>query len=190
MEEIISFDQALFLELNSRHSPFWDTLMVLVSNKYVWFPFYLLLIALLVYFYKRRGALMVLALAASVGIADFVSSGILKPFFERLRPCHEEVLGATVYVINGCGGRYGFVSSHAANSFAIAVFVFYLLRPKQWLLKAFLLLWAALISYSRIYLGVHYPGDVVVGGAIGALAAALGLYTYAKIYQKYPYWQK
>ncbi|MFC6999720.1 phosphatase PAP2 family protein [Rufibacter roseus] len=188
MEKLKSFDQSLFVELNSHHSPFWDALMVFVSNKYVWFPFYLLLVCLLIYFYRRRGALMVLTLAASVGLADFVSSGIFKPFFERLRPCHEEVLGATIFVVDGCGGRYGFVSSHAANSFAIAVYVIFLLKPRQWLLKVFLVFWAVLISYSRVYLGVHYPGDIMVGAIIGCLAAWLGLYLYKIISQRYSYW--
>jgi len=190
MDKLQSLDQALFVELNSHSSPLWDTVMVLVSNKYVWFPFYLLLIAVLVYFYRRRGALLALVLAASVGLADFVSSGILKPYFGRLRPCHEEVLEASIHVINGCGGRFGFVSSHAANSFAIALFVAFLLKPNQWLLKSFLFFWALLISYSRVYLGVHYPGDILVGGVIGSLAAYLGFLLYGKIYRKYPYWQR
>lgn len=190
MEKLKSLDQALFLELNARHSPFWDAVMVLVSNKYVWFPFYLLLIILLVYLYRRRGALMVLALGASVGLADFVSSGILKPFFGRLRPCHDELLGTTVNVIDGCGGRFGFVSSHAANSFAIAVFVYLLLKPRQWVFKIALILWAALISYSRIYLGVHYPGDIMAGALIGILAAYLGYFIYQKVCARFTFWQK
>lgn len=189
MEKLKDIDQSLFIELNSHHSPFWDTLMVLVSNKFVWFPFYFLLICLFIYFYRKRGVLMVLTLAASVGLADFVSSGIFKPFFERLRPCHEEVLGATVFVIDGCGGRYGFVSSHAANSFAVAIFVIFLLKPRQWLLKLVLVLWAVTISYSRIYLGVHYPGDVIVGSVIGSLAAWFGFYLYNTICQRYAYWR-
>ena len=190
MEKIKQLDQALFLELNSRHSPFWDTVMVLVSNKFVWIPFYLLIIALLLYFYRRRGALMILALGASVGLADFIASGIFKPFFERLRPCHEEVIGATVYVIDGCGGRFGFVSSHAANSFAIAAFLCFLLPVRHWPLKILLLVWAAIISYSRIYLGVHYPGDITVGAAIGLLTAWLGLVAYRLLVQRYAFWRK
>ncbi|WP_192820906.1 phosphatase PAP2 family protein [Rufibacter sp. LB8] len=189
MEKLKALDQELFLELNSHHSPFWDSLMVFVSNKFVWIPFYLLLIVLLVYFYKRRGALMIMTLGASVGLADYVSSGIFKPLFERLRPCHEAVLGATVYVVEGCGGRFGFVSSHAANSFAIAAFLCFLLPARQWLLKVLLVFWAVVISYSRIYLGVHYPGDITVGAAIGTGAAFLGVYLYKQICQRYSFWR-
>ncbi|AMM52243.1 PA-phosphatase [Rufibacter sp. DG15C] len=188
MDKLKSLDQTLFLELNSRHSPFWDTFMTLISNKYVWFPFYLLLIILLIYFYRKRGVLMVLSLAASVGLADFVASGIFKPFFERLRPCHEAVIGTAVRVVDGCGGRYGFVSSHAANSFAIAVFLCIMLPRQQRWFKAFLLVWATMISYSRIYLGVHYPGDITVGAAIGVGAAFLSIYVYRFIEKRYSYW--
>lgn len=188
MDKLKSLDQELFLELNSRYSPLWDTIMTFISNKYVWFPFYVLLILLLIYFYKRRGALMVLSLAASVGLADFVSSGIFKPFFERLRPCHEAVIGMTVRVVDGCGGRYGFVSSHAANSFAIAVFLCLMLPARQRWLRAMLLVWACMISYSRIYLGVHYPGDITVGAAIGFFTAWLGVYVYRTIEKRYPFW--
>ncbi|MBA9077355.1 phosphatase PAP2 family protein [Rufibacter quisquiliarum] len=189
METLKSLDQALFLELNSRHTPFWDQVMVLVTNKYVWVPFYLLLIILMIYFYRRRGALMVLTLGASVGLADFIASGIFKPFFARLRPCHDAVVGATVQAINGCGGKYGFVSSHAANSFAIAAFFCFLLPARQWPLKVALILWASLISYSRIYLGVHYPGDITVGAAIGVVTAWLGIYLYHIISERYRFWR-
>ncbi|MFB9862040.1 phosphatase PAP2 family protein [Rufibacter immobilis] len=190
MDELISLDQSLFLELNSHHSPFWDTVMTLISNKYVWFPFYALLIGLFIYFYKRKGYLMVLSLAASVGLADFVSSGILKPFFARLRPCHDQLINASVNAVDGCGGLYGFVSSHAANAFAVAVFVLLLLPRNQWIFKVLLLIWAMAISYSRIYLGVHYPGDITFGAAIGVGAAYLGMYFYQKISQKYTFWQR
>ncbi|WP_207430317.1 phosphatase PAP2 family protein [Sabulibacter ruber] len=189
MDELIALDQSLFLELNSHHSPFWDGVMVFISNKYVWFPFYAILAGLFFYFYKRRGVLMVLCLGASVGIADFVSSGIFKPFFARLRPCHDPVLGA-VNAIDGCGGKYGFVSSHAANAFAVAIFVILLLPKNQWAFKVLLLIWAAAISYSRVYLGVHYPGDITGGALIGIAAAWLGMYFFRKASQKFPYWQQ
>ncbi|RNI30634.1 phosphatase PAP2 family protein [Rufibacter latericius] len=188
MDELIALDQALFLELNSHHSPFWDVVMVLISNKYVWFPFYGVLVGLFIYFYKRKGWLMVLSLGASVGLADFVSSGILKPAVGRLRPCHDQ-LGAIVNAIDGCGGKFGFVSSHAANAFAVAIFVILLLPKKQWLLKGLLLIWAIAISYSRVYLGVHYPGDITCGALIGIATAWLSMYFYRKVSEGYPFWQ-
>jgi undecaprenyl-diphosphatase len=189
MDELIALDQSLFLELNSRHSPFWDAVMVLISNKFVWFPFYGILVGLFVYFYKRKGWLMVLSLGASVGLADFISSGILKPTVARLRPCHDTLINASVNAIDGCGGQYGFVSSHAANAFAVAIFVIMLLPKNQWLFKFLLLVWALAISYSRVYLGVHYPGDITAGALIGTGAAWLGMYFYRKASERYTFWQ-
>ncbi|WP_205500768.1 phosphatase PAP2 family protein [Rufibacter psychrotolerans] len=189
MDELIALDQSLFLELNSHRSPFWDAVMVFISNKYVWFPFYAILAGLFLYFYKRRGLLMVLCLGASVGLADFISSGIFKPFFARLRPCHDLALGA-VNAVDGCGGRYGFVSSHAANAFAVAIFVILLLPKNQRVFKFLLLVWATAISYSRIYLGVHYPADITFGALVGTGAAWLGMYFYQKVSERYPYWQQ
>ncbi|GGK68246.1 phosphatase PAP2 family protein [Rufibacter glacialis] len=190
MDELKAIDQALFLELNGYHNPFWDAVMVLISNKYVWFPFYGVLAGLLIYFNKRRGLLMVLCLGASVGLADFISSGILKPYFARLRPCHDQLINANVNFVDGCGGLYGFVSSHAANAFAVAIFVIFLLPKKQWVFKGLLLVWAMAISYSRVYLGVHYPGDITAGALIGVGTAWLSIYIYRLLSKKYVYWQQ
>ncbi|WP_210464892.1 phosphatase PAP2 family protein [Rufibacter roseolus] len=189
MDELIALDHALFLELNRHHSPFWDAVMILISNKYVWFPFYGVLVGLFIYFYKRKGWLMVLSLGASVGLADFISSGILKPNVARLRPCHDLTLGEVVNAVDGCGGQYGFVSSHAANAFAVAIFVIMLLPKKQWGFKLLLLVWAMAISYSRVYLGVHYPGDITGGALIGIATAWLSMYFYKKASERYAFWQ-
>ncbi|WP_181306302.1 phosphatase PAP2 family protein [Rufibacter sp. XAAS-G3-1] len=189
MDEIIALDQALFLELHRHRSPFWDVVMVLISNKYVWFPFYGVLVGLFIYFYQRKGWLMVLSLGASVGLADFISSGILKPTVARLRPCHDQLINASVNAIDGCGGQYGFVSSHAANAFAVAIFVILLLPRKQWLFKILLLVWAIAISYSRVYLGVHYPGDITGGALIGVGAALLSMYFYRKASERFVFWR-
>ncbi|AKQ45507.1 PA-phosphatase [Rufibacter radiotolerans] len=190
MERLKAFDQALFLEFHSYRSSFWDVVMVTISNKFVWLPFYVVLIVLLVYFYKRRGWLMVLCLGAAVGLADYISSGILKPYFARLRPCHDQLLNGVVDAIDGCGGRFGFVSSHAANAFAVAIFVYMLLPHRQWHLKGVLLVWAVAISYSRVYLGVHYPGDVLAGALLGIGAAHLALVADRQIHKRFPFWQK
>ncbi|ALJ00564.1 phosphatase PAP2 family protein [Rufibacter tibetensis] len=188
MDELKALDQALFLELHGYRSPFWDDVMVLISNKFVWFPFYGVLVGLFIYFYKRKGWLMVLCLGGSVGLADFISSGIFKPYFARLRPCHDELINAAVNAIDGCGGQYGFVSSHAANAFAVAIFVSMLLPKKQRFLKVLLVIWAIAISYSRVYLGVHYPGDITGGALIGVATAWLSMFFFQKISSRYSFW--
>ena len=100
-------------------------------------------------------------------MTDQFTSGLMKPFFERLRPSHEPALEGMVHMVSGySGGKYGFASSHAANTFGIAMFLSCLLKvEKPWI--NWLFLWAALVSYTRIYLGVHYPGDIIVGALIG-----------------------
>ena len=106
----------------------------------------------------------------AVALADSITSRLFKPFFARLRPCHDTQLVRLLHLPDGCGGQFGFLSSHAANSVALAVFLSLVLPTKRFrVLKWLVLLWAALLSYSRIYLGAHYPADVLGGAAVGAL---------------------
>jgi undecaprenyl-diphosphatase len=179
METLLEWDKQVFLWLNSYHTPFWDRFFLLYTNAKSWFPVVLILLVILFKTYPWRQALVyVLVIAAGVGLSDFVASGILKPNFARLRPCHEFLSEMTL--IGNCGGQYGFASSHAANSFSIFMGFSIALRqfPKVfWLLLA----WATLMGYSRIYVGVHHPGDVVVGALIGVLCSQMIFYIYRKI---------
>ncbi|MDH5379261.1 MAG: phosphatase PAP2 family protein [Cyclobacteriaceae bacterium] len=172
-------DKDLFLKLNEIHSPFFDTLFFALSGKLIWVPFYLFLIYLIYKFYKKKTLIWVLCIGISVGIADFTASGILKPTVERLRPSRNPDLQEQVHIVNNYrGGIYGFASSHSANTFALATFFFLLLRRKM-KYTSLLFLWAFVVSYSRIYLGVHYPGDILAGMLIG-IGAAFLVYSTAK----------
>lgn len=174
MESIIAFDRQMFLIINGMHNQVLDFVMFWLSDKYIWIPFYALLLFLLIKNNKRQWWLVVLSLILLVTLTDQISVKLFKDVFLRLRPCHEPLLEGMVRTLNGhCGGSYGFVSSHAANTFGLAVFVGTVLRSKYRFLLPFLLIWAALISYSRVYLGVHYPGDVIAGGIVGALTGYL-----------------
>ena len=106
----------------------------------------------------------------TIVLADQITSTLMKPYFARLRPSHEPLLQSLIHIVDGYkGAKYGFASSHAANTFGAATFFFLLLRKNyKWI--GLIFLWAAVATYSRIYLGVHYPGDIVVGGFVGALA--------------------
>lgn len=109
-----------------------------------------------------------IAIAIVVALTDQLSVHLFKNVFERLRPCHNPDLNGLVHLVNSkCGGKFGFVSSHAANTFGVAMFIHYIFRVRWFTLS--ILLWATIVSYSRIYLGVHYPGDVVFGALLGVL---------------------
>jgi undecaprenyl-diphosphatase len=170
LEWIKDIDSQVFLALNGAGSPFLDQPMIWLSDKYIWIVLYAFLIFHLV---KREGwkfYIPIIGIIIVITICDQVTSGFMKPFFERPRPCHEPSLQGLVNIIKGCGGAYGFASSHAANTFGLATFFHLIFKNKY---TVMLLFWAALVSYSRVYLGVHYPGDIIVGGAIGCLSAYL-----------------
>ncbi len=170
LDWLIDLDKTLFLFLNGLGHPFLDFPMIWLSDKYIWFPFYGYLIFRLYQHYKLQFYQPLIALILVIIIADQTTSGFMKPFFERLRPCHEEELANLIVLIKGCGGSYGFASSHAANTFGLATFFFLIERSK---FSIIMLFWAFMVSYSRVYLGVHYPLDIIVGGFVGAVGAVI-----------------
>ncbi len=167
LEILNQLDQELLLFLNSIHSRFFDSFMFLISGKLVWAVFYL---SIIVHIYRTYGwkncLYLVLTIAVVITLCDQMASGFLKPTFKRFRPSRSPEISHLVHIVQGyTGGKYGFASSHAANVFGLATFCSLLFRNRK--LSMFLFTWAILVSYSRIYLGVHYPGDILVGAAIG-----------------------
>ena len=160
-------DQQLFLFLNSLHTPFWDSVMHALSGRVIWAPLYLAILLYLGFTYKRKFLIILLFVILAVTLADQVSVQLFKNVFHRLRPCHDPSLAGMVHLVNGeCGGLYGFVSSHASNSFNVA-FLSLMFIKRRWYTIC-IIIWASVICYSRVYLGVHYPGDIICGAILGA----------------------
>ena len=165
-----ALDSRLFLFLNGLHAGWLDTVMVAITEMWPWIPVYLLLLFLVFKYYGKRGWWVLLAVALVILCSDQLSAHVCKPLFHRLRPCFNPDLEGLVHLPKGLpGGRYGFVSSHAANTFAIATFLTAALRKHYRWIGWMLYGWAFISSYSRIYVGVHYPGDMVCGALLGVL---------------------
>ena len=173
MDALQQFDAGIFSAINGWHAAYFDSFMWLVTKIATWIPMILMLLYLL-YFKKgwRKTVAVVLAIALVILIADQVSASIIKPLVERARPSHNESLQSTIHIVNGYrGGPFGFVSSHAANFMAIATLLTFITRQRLVLFS--LVTWTLLQCYSRMYLGVHYPGDILGGLIVGALAGWL-----------------
>ncbi|MVM30602.1 phosphatase PAP2 family protein [Spirosoma sp. HMF4905] len=177
IETLNRLDTDLFLWLNSHYTPWLDPVMIWITERNSWFPLYALLIGWLIYRYRKQAIEFLLTIIAAVAMGDQAASSVLKPLTHRLRPCHELALQKLIHPVMECGGQYGFASSHAATTFALATSVWLLLgKQYPWLKWGFL--WATLVSYSRIYVAAHYPLDVLAGIGVGVLSAMLAVYVY------------
>lgn len=129
--------------------------------------------------------MVLIGVALTILLADQITSTIMKPYFARLRPSHEPTLEGLLHIVNGYkGGLYGFASGHAANTFGTATFFYLLFRNKYWWV-GLLFLWALLVTYTRLYLGVHYPSDILVGGIVGILSGTTGYLVTTSLLRKY-----
>jgi len=179
LDQLIELDKKLLVFLNSFHAPWLDPIVYFSTQTLAWLPLYILLLYLIIKEYKKESWIILLGVVLTILLADQFTTSFMKPYFERPRPSHEPTLQGLVHLVNRfngeiySGGQYGFASSHAANTFGTATFFFLLFKTKKkWI--GWLFLWAATMSYTRIYLGVHYPGDILVGGIVGVLSGISG----------------
>jgi undecaprenyl-diphosphatase len=190
MEQVLEFldhiDKELLLFLHKQSTPFLDVTMVAVTEKYTWILLYLILILALIRQFGWQSVYSIVAVILLVIISDQLTSGLMKPFFGRLRPCHDPEIGHLIRIIRRCGGEFGFVSSHAANSVSVSTF-FILLFRKSHRYVWWILIWPLLFSYSRIYMGVHYPLDVICGAVVGIALGWLVYWGTEKLSQKVPF---
>jgi membrane-associated phospholipid phosphatase len=175
MHFLLEWDWAAFRAVNSGLShPILDWVLPLCRERLIWLPLYAFVLTFVALHWPRRRAwLIVLGLALSVGAADVTSSVFLKKNVQRLRPCNDPALREQVVLrLPHCGSGYSFTSSHAANHFAVAVFLGGVLGPIRRWIRPVLLAWASLIAFAQVYVGVHFPLDVLCGAVVGWLAAS------------------
>lgn len=186
IHQLEQIDTEVFLFFNGMHCELFDYFMMIVSHRFAWIPFYAAFIwVMIVNFHWKVILTTILAVALLVLLCDQTASGLLKPMVERLRPSNlDNPISPMVHVVNEYrGGRYGFPSSHSANSWGVTFLAMYLVRSRN--LNIFMMIWAAIVSYSRTYLGVHYPGDLLVGMLIGFVMASLVFWIYQHCFKAY-----
>jgi membrane-associated phospholipid phosphatase len=180
--ELQQLDTELFLKIHQGLSNgFFDWLMPLLRNRFFWAPLYLFIVIFCIKQYKKQGYYMILMLLVTFGIGDMVASKLIKPNVARVRPCNEVTLSNQIIHRVPCGSGYSFPSAHATNHFGIAVFLICLFYRKWKAILPIGLAWAAIISFAQIYVGVHYPIDILVGATLGTCVGLFTFYLYQKI---------
>jgi len=186
IQALLDLDKGLFLFLNGLHFSMLDPLMEAVSGKWLWIPLYIYILFVLVKNFKVKSLYLIVMVALLITLCDQISVHLFKNVFMRLRPCHAPELQGLVHIVNEhCGGQFGFVSSHATNVFGLAIFLGEVLKATSRIWMIGLIIWAVVVSYSRIYLGVHYPLDILGGALLGMFLARFMLLLLQIINKKY-----
>ena len=174
MSELLHLDYRLFFLINSEWSnSFLDAFLPFVRNKYLWYPIYIGIISWVLTIHRRGiNYLYLSSIISCIVITDLFNSQLLKPFIDRVRPCNEMALIDDIIVRVGCGYGESFPSNHAANHFALSLIFILLFKPKRYV-SFILIFWASLIAYAQVYVGVHYPLDVLGGALIGIIIARI-----------------
>jgi undecaprenyl-diphosphatase len=183
LTQLIAKDHALFSHINGKWTnPFFDGLMPWVRHSNNWIPLYVVLLSFLIYKWGKYSWKWLVLVGVNVTLTDQISSHLFKPYFHRLRPCADpEFMQQTRLLLDHCSGGFSFTSSHAANHFGIAVFLVVTLQPLLKNYRYFFLIWAAIIAYAQVYVGVHFPLDIFVGAIIGIIVG----YFNGKLFHKW-----
>ena len=174
LESLLSADRSLFLALNHLNAPWLDQVMYWATNPLVWIPLFVFLLYLVIRTFRIKTTTVILGVALMITVSDQLAD-LSKNNLKRMRPSHEPEIAASVHIVNEYrGGEFSFYSAHASNTFALAIFLMVLFRKRYRYLGVSMIMWACLMSYTRIYLGVHYPLDFICGAVAGCL---LGYFT-------------
>lgn len=183
LESLLNADQSLFTLINGKWTnSLFDSIMPWVRTSNNWIPLYFLVLGYVIYKQKGKAWKWVLMAAINVTLSDQISSSIFKPFFHRLRPCADpQIMHQARLLLDHCSGGFSFTSSHAANHFGFAMFLFLTIPSPYKKFQYLFFAWAALISYAQVYVGVHYPIDVIAGGLIGLMVGWATATVYNKL---------
>lgn len=184
-DTLIYWDYTAWYYINTQWiNDFFDVLMPFIRNQWTWAPLYLFLAIFMPVNYGRKGVMWCVFFIMAFAMGDFISASIIKPYYVRLRPCNNPYIKDVVHLLVPCGSGLSFPSSHSTNHFAMGVFSAVSLQKKaKWVWIA-ALLWAFSVAYAQVYVGVHYPGDVLVGAILGSTIGLLVGYMYNRVYNK------
>lgn len=182
IEKLVESDHSLFLTLNGLHNSFFDFVFYWMSDTLIWIPMYLIFIWLLYKKYPKNWWKILTVLILTIALTDRIGVLAFKEVFQRLRPSHNPEFEGIIHLLNGYkGGQFGFVSNHAANTFALATFLSFVFKPYYKSFPYLIFGWSFLVGYSRIYLGVHYPADVVCGAILGSIISLIAIFILKKL---------
>lgn len=183
IEQLIEWDYLIWLRLNVLwHTPFLDAVIPFLRNQWTWAPLYLFLLIFMPANYRKQGVMWLVFFLMTFALSDYISASVMKPYFHRVRPCNNYHFAYIVHNIVHCGSGYSFPSSHAANHFGLAIFASLTLKKHFKWIWFIAIPWALAVAYAQVYVGVHYPGDVLVGGIVGAICGIITSKVFNRVY--------